>query len=561
MLASGVAELISLGSVLPFLGLISNPELLWQEPIVQALATGLGINDASQLLIPATLIFAGAAVIAALIRLLNLWLNGCIAAAIGSDLSCECYRRTLYQPYSVHVQRNSATVIAGITSQIANTVGALNALLLLMSSAVVAIALFAGLLFINTPVALLASALFGVSYFLLGKLSRKELHVNGHKITLASGYLLKALNEGLGSIRDVLLDNSQGVYLQVYQQADRPQRQLQAKNAFLGAFPRYAVEALGMVFIAFLGSLLVLNSDQSVAVIPLLGALALGAQRLLPALQTIYNGWAVMKGYNSAISAVLEMLNQPIFLPPSSVVAWDLHSCIRLEGVNFRYGIGQPIVLKGLSLEIRRGECIGLIGSTGSGKSTVIDLVMGLLEPTSGKVIIDGLDIHDSRHPERIAAWRGAISHVPQNIYMSDSSVTENIAFGVPKQLIDFDRVKRAAEQAQISSFIEEMPQSYQTFVGEQGIRLSGGQRQRIGIARALYKNSKVLIFDEATSSLDTNTENSVMQAINGLSESLTIVMIAHRLSTLLNCDRVIRLENGIISADGSPQEVIYGAN
>jgi ATP-binding cassette subfamily B protein len=198
-----------------------------------------------------------------------------------------------------------------------------------------------------------------------------------------------------------------------------------------------------------------------------------------------------------------------------------------------------------------------LIGSTGSGKSTTVDVLMGLLEPTSGKILVDGEDLHDPEHPERLVAWRASIAHVPQCVYLADSSIAENIAFGVPRQHIDLALVKRAAVQAQIASFIESNPESYQSFVGERGIRLSGGQRQRIGIARALYKKGRVLVLDEATSALDTRTEETVMKAINELSESLTVIMIAHRLSTVESCDRVIRLEEGAVSADGPPRLVL----
>ena len=212
--------------------------------------------------------------------------------------------------------------------------------------------------------------------------------------------------------------------------------------------------------------------------------------------------------------------------------------------------------MRGLNLEIRYGERIGLIGSTGSGKSTTIDLLMGLLEPTKGKILVDGEDLHDPEYPERLLAWRSSIAHVPQTIYLADSSIAENIAFGVPIDKIDFERVKRAAQQAQISAFIESTSESYATFVGERGVRLSGGQRQRIGIARAIYKQANVLILDEATSALDSSTEWAVMDAVEALSKKLTIVMIAHRLSTLQRCDRVIRLADGSINADEIPTAV-----
>lgn len=550
MLASGGAELVSLGTVLPFLAVLSEPELLWQQPLVQELAGRMGFTEANDLILPATVVFAAAAVLAALIRLTNLWLNGRLAAAVGSDLSCEAYRRTLYQPYEVHVQRNSASVITGTTTQISLTVVALNSFLQLMTSAVVAAGLFGGLLVIDAPLAVATSALFGSAYGMLGVTARRELRSNGHKIAETSSQQLKALQEGLGAIRDVLLDGNQPFYLQIYRQADRPHRQFQAKNAFLASFPRYSLEALGMVAIAFIGCFLVFQRGSDFAVIPLLGALALGAQRLLPALQQIYSGWAVLKAQSAAIQAVLSMLNQ--LIPPAVEFAkpLSLKECIHLKDVYFRYDEEQANVLRGIDLQIRVGERIGLIGSTGSGKSTTIDLLMGLLVPKAGRLLVDGVDLHDPNHPERLVAWRRAIAHVPQSIYLADSSIAENIAFGVPPACIDMDRVKQAASMAQISSFIESSSDGYGTFVGERGIRLSGGQRQRIAIARALYKQASVLIFDEATSALDSSTEKDLMNAIDVLNKDLTIVMIAHRLNTLENCHRIISLESGQVISD-----------
>jgi len=547
MLASGSAELVSLGAVLPFLAVLSDPERLWHQTWIQAFASWAGWTSSSQLLLPATSAFATAAVLAAVVRLANLWLNGRLAAAVGSDLSCEAYRRTLYQPYWVHVQRNSATVINTITAQIARTVVALNNLLQLTTASVVALALLTGLLLIDWKVALATATLFGGVYALLAVTTQRELSRNGQQIATASQQLLKALQEGLGAIRDVLLEGSQPLYLEIYRRADRVQRQRQAKNDFLAAFPRFTLEALGMVAIALLGWLLVLQRGSSVAVIPLLGALALGAQRLLPALQQVYAGWAALKGLNADLAGVLAMLEQP--LPPLTVAAAPLPlvSTIELKAVHFGYSPDLPEVLKGLDLEIRRGERIGLIGSTGSGKSTTVDLLMGLLEPTAGQLLVDGCDINDPHHPERQAAWRAAIAHVPQTIYLADSSIAENIAFGIPSRQIDMQRVREAASQAQIATFIESSSDGYASFVGERGIRLSGGQRQRIGIARALYKRSTVLVFDEATSALDNETEQSVMKAIDTLSKDLTILIIAHRLTTLNQCDHVFEINDGAI--------------
>lgn len=557
MLASGGAELVSLGAVLPFLAVLSDPQSLWQQPLVQALASRVGFTAANQLLLPATLTFAAAAVLAALIRLANLWLNGRLAAEVGSDLSCEAYQSTLYQPYEKHLLSNSSTLIAGTITQITRSVAAFTALLQLITAAVVAIGLLTGLLLIDWQVALGLAMLFASMYGLLVFTARRQFHLNSHRIAESSRYQVKTLQEVLGVIRDVLRDGNQSYYLQKYEQLDRPQRLLQAKNYYLASSPKFILEALGMVAIALLSGVLVLQQGSGSSVIPLVGVLALGAQRLLPALQQVYFNWSLLKGFNADLAGVLALLNQP--LPPKVSVAepLPLREAIRLEGVCFRYGPDQHDVLQGLDLQIRRGERIGLIGSTGSGKSTTVDLLMGVLAPTAGRVLVDGLDLHDPAHPQRLAAWRAAIAHVPQTIYLADSSIAENIAFGVARQQIDMACVKKAAEQAQMASFIEGSPDGYQSFVGERGIRLSGGQRQRIGIARALYKQAQVLVLDEATSALDSGTEDAVMAAVEGLSKDLTIVMIAHRLSTVQRCDRLVHLAQGSVSADGPPRLVL----
>ena len=556
MLVTGLAEMLSLGAVLPFLAVLSDPQQLWYNQAVQEIARNFGLTSASQLLLPTTLVFASMSVLAALIRLANLWLNGQLAAAVGSDLSCEVYRRTLYQPYEVHLQRNSAEVITATTNQINLTVFSLRSLLSVFTSIVIAVCLLIGLLLIDAPLAIASALLFGSAYGLITLTTRRKLRHNGLVIAETSTQQLKALQEGLGAIREVLLDGSQSVYLQIYKQADLPLRKSDVNNTFLAIFPRYSLEALGMVSIALIGGLLVLDRGSGAAVIPLLGALALGAQRLLPSLQQIYSGRASLNYSNTAHEAVLMALNQP--LPPkiNAVKPLKFHESIRLEGGEFCYGPDQPNVLSGVDLEIRLGERIGLIGSTGSGKSTLVDILMGLLVPTSGRLLVDGMDLHNLDQPERLLAWRASIAHVPQNIYLADSSIAENIAFGVPRKKIDFGLVKQAASQAQISSFIETSTQGYDTFVGERGIRLSGGQRQRIGIARALYKQASVLVFDEATSALDTDTENAVMSSVDLFSKGLTIVMIAHRLSTLTRCDRILQLQNGSIRRVINPSQI-----
>ena len=555
MLASGVAELISLGSVIPFLVVLSDPDILWDQTYIRSAATSIGFSEASQLLIPSIICFALAAIIAAGVRLSNIWLNGELVASIGSDLSCEAYKRTLYQPLLVHVQRNSSTVIAASTSQISMTVAAINAILQSVTSAVVSIGLLTGLLIIDASIAAAAALIFGTAYSLLAVTVNKELRVNSYKIADATKEQLRALQEGLGSIRDLLLDGSQSTYIDIYRRADRPQRLLQAKNSYLSSFPRYSLEALGMVVISMLGGFLVVQKGSGAAVIPTLGALALGAQRLLPALQQVYGGWAALKSYNADMYGVLNMLNQPLPKIIDKITPLAFEKKIVLKNVSFRYTEQSELILNNIDVDIQHGQRIGLIGATGSGKSTMIDVIMGLLPPTEGDLLVDGRKINNESESNLIESWRATIAHVPQSIYLADTSIAENIAFGVPKAKIDLERVQLAAQQAQISSFVESSDQGYNSHVGERGIRLSGGQRQRIGIARALYKQANILVFDEATSALDTNTEKSVMTAINSLSSQLTIILIAHRLSTVAGCDKVIELSKGKVQRTIYPSQ------
>jgi len=280
---------------------------------------------------------------------------------------------------------------------------------------------------------------------------------------------------------------------------------------------------------------------------------------LLPAIQLLYGGWAGIKGNEASLADALKLLQQPLpaDLHDPEPAPLKFEQSIRFINVRFQYYENGPWVLNSLDLTIPKGSRIGFVGTTGGGKSTTLDILMGLLVPVSGQILVDDISIINKQR----RAWQKNIAHVPQAIYLADSTLAENIAFGVPSELVNMERVKTAASQAQIAKFIEDQPKGYQAFVGERGIRLSGGQRQRIGIARALYKNASVLVFDEATSALDNNTEQAVVDAIENLNRELTILLIAHRLSTVRHCDKIFELENGRIISQGTYQELIERSN
>ncbi len=555
MLASGLAEAMTLGAVLPFLGVIVNPDQVFDYAWAARLAELLGFTTSQQLVLPLTVAFAVTALVAGAMRLVVLWCSKNYVQRVGHEFATDLYRRTLYQPYQVHVGYNTSEIVSSV-EKVNTVMRSLNQVITLVSAVVIAGAIVLALVAMEPVVAAVTFLGFGGLYGGLIYVIRQRLSRNSRLISRKLTLKIKALQEGLGGIRDVLLNNSQPYYYDLYCRADWPFRQAQAENGFISASPRYAMEAMGMVLIAIMAYGLSLQPGGGAAALPLLGTLALGAQRLLPALQQIFAAWAGLRGDQGSVEDVLTLLDQPLpkalLQPPPPALDW--HGTIEFEQVGFRYGADGPWVLQELSFKVPKGSRVGFVGSTGSGKSTTLDILMGLLLPTVGQVLVDGQPIVG----EYGRAWQQAIAHVPQHIYLADTTIAENIALGIPKEKIDLERVRYAAQQAQIAEFIESRPGGYWAELGERGIRLSGGQRQRVGIARALYKRGvSVIVFDEATSALDNATEQEVMAAINGLSEELTILMIAHRLSTVERCDFVIELEQGHVVAQGPYQELV----
>ena len=547
--------MISLGAVLPFIGVLAAPELVLQYPFISEVAESWGIEAPEQLVLPLTVLFAVAALFAGIMRILVSWLSTRLTFATGAELSIEVYRRTLYQPYSVHVARSSSETISGITGKVGHTtLGVVLPLLTLISSSVLLVAIMTTLLIIDPVVASAATLGFGLSYAAITWLSRRRLSRNSTLIASEHTHVVKALQEGLGGIRDVLLHGLQPVYCEVYRHADRRWRLAQGENVFIAQSPKFVMEAVGMVLIACLALALSRQPGGLAAALPVLGALALGAQRLLPVMQQGYNAWATIVGSQASFDDTVTLLDQPVAAELTRPVPRPLafSSTIRFENVSFSYDAG-PEVLTDVELEIPKGARVGFVGGTGSGKSTLMDLLMGLLRPTSGAIVIDGEHLNQ----DRVRAWQQAIAHVPQNIFLADATLAQNVALGVPAEDIDYERVRVAASQAQIADFISEKAKGYEEIVGEQGVRLSGGQRQRIGIARALYRRASCLVLDEATSALDNATEQSVIEAIKGLDRELTVLMIAHRLSTVQHCDTIVELHNGRVVAVGSYEQLI----
>jgi len=555
MIVASLSEMVSVGAVLPFLGVLTAPEQVYQHQLFQPLIQFMGLEEPKQLVFPLTILFIVAALFAGIIRLLLLYVITRFSHAAGADLSINIYRRTLYQEYSVHIARNSSEVINGVINKTGVVIGGvLIPTLTLISSSIILVGVMGALFVIDIKAALTASFGFGVLYWGVILYTKNQLKENSKLIAEQSTQMVKSLQEGLGGIRDVLIDGSQQFYCDLYRKADLPLRHATGNNMFISGSPRYVLEAIGMVLIAGLAYIMTQQENSITTAIPVLGALALGAQRVLPALQQLYSAYSSIKGVRSSFQDVLTLLEQPLpdYVDKPLLTSIPFRKEIQLKKINFRYTKTSHRILKDINLTITKGMRVGIIGVTGSGKSTLIDLIMGLLAPTDGEILIDNKLITTKNR----RAWQRHIAHVPQSIYLTDSSIEENIAFGVPNDKINHKKVEKAAKQAQISKLIEGWQDGYKTYVGEQGIRLSGGQRQRIGIARALYKDSDVLIFDEATSALDNETEQAVMDAITCLGKDLTIFIIAHRLTTLIGCDKIIKLHESRVVEDEDHQQI-----
>ena len=552
MILASLAEIVSIGAVLPFLAVLTEPQRIFTLPALQPLIQTLGIANSKQLLLPLTIGFGVAAIGAGAMRLLLLWASTRLSFATGADLSSAIYERTLYQDYGVHTARNSSVIIDGILNKTNNVIfDIVMPTLMVVSAIVMLILILAALIWVDPATALLAFAGFGAIYALVLMLTKKRLRINSERISKESAQVIKTLQEGLGGIRDVLIDGTQETYCQSYRKADAILRHSQGDNTFISSAPRFVVEALGMLLIAALAYWMSIGNEGIAKTVPVLGALALGAQRLVPILQQAYGSWARIKGSQSALAGALDLLDQP--MPNAADAAMrpiTFNRAITLSAIDFSYpsasadpSLANAAVFNQLNLTIAKGTRLGIIGTTGCGKSTLLDIVMGLLEPSAGELRVDDQII--TKHNR--AAWQKRIAHVPQAIYLSDNSIAQNIAFGVRPEEIDLERVKAVAAQAQILEIIESWPEKFNTLVGERGVRLSGGQRQRIGIARALYKAADVIIFDEATSALDNDTEETLIQTIEALQADITIMMIAHRLTTLRNCTQIVELGNGNI--------------
>lgn len=553
-LLAALGEVANLGALLPFLRLLANP----QENLkaLGPLAAPLRTLPSQYMLLGLGLGFMLVVVLSSLLRVATIRAQLRLGALIAADLGKRVFAEILRQSYPWHLRHNSSTTLTHLTQDVDQVFGSIQGMLLLLVNLVIVLLLGGALIALAPGVMLIVALLLGGFYLLVFRFTRGALRADGIALTTNYQAQMQVAQEGLGGIRDVLLDRTQPFFLESFDRANRCARLASASINIKAQVPRYLIEGFAVLLIVGLSLSLALAGQGVEQQLPLLGTLALGAYRLLQPLQQCFNSLSGLISNQASLQRLdpfLRTANEVEKPQPASPSLWTSSSqgpLVHLNKISFRYTPEGPWVLRDLELAVRRGERIAFVGSTGSGKSTCSDLILGLLAPSQGKVLVQGLELQAT--PGLVEAWQARVAHVPQQIYLSDASFAANIAFGIQFHRIDRQRVQRAAEQARIADLIEASSEGYDTMVGERGVRLSGGQRQRIGIARALYKRAELLVLDEATSSLDNRTEAQVMEAIEALDRQLTVVLIAHRLSTVRNCDRIVVLEQGRIRSMGT---------
>lgn len=554
MLIGMVLETLGVGLVVPVIALILQGDLLALHPALVVHLGSLGSMSQRELIVVAMLGLVGAYFLKNAFLAFLIGKQTHFAYNVQEKLSQRLFTIYLRQPYTFHLQRNSAELVRNITGEVGILTGVLTSGLLMLTELLVTAGVACLLLLVEPVGALLAVLVFCGSAWVFNRLTRERISRWGIERQIHDGLRLQHLQQGLGGAKDVKLLGRESEFLAQFQTHNAKSTRIWRLLATLQSYPRLMFEMLAVCGLAVLVlSMLAQQRDLS-SIVPTLGLFAAAAFRLMPSVNRILTAVQNLR-YTLPVVASLHRESQ---LPAPDLKAAAVTNrspfsdVLTISELVYQYPGASRLALDGVSISIRRGESVGLIGASGSGKSTLVDVILGLLEPVAGVVKVDGDDIQ-----QWLRYWQDQIGYVPQTIYLTDDTLRRNVAFGLRDDEIDEAAVQRAIESAQLDSFIDTLPEGLDTIVGERGVRLSGGQRQRIGIARALYHDPAVLVLDEATSALDTATESGVMQAVSALHGCKTIVIVAHRLSTVEKCDRLIRLEQGKVVEDGPPSSIL----
>lgn len=551
MLVGMLLETLGVGLVIPAIALLTQPDFANRYTLVQPLLQALGHPSQQAMAIGGMLVLVGVYLIKELFLAMLAWRQMHFAFGVQAQLSQRLFSVYLRQPYTFHLQRNSAQLIRNVVNEVSMFTG--NGILpgmILLTESLVLLGLCALLLVIEPLGALIVVSVLGAATWGFYGLMRGRISRWGASRLQHEGMRLQQLQQGLGGAKDVKLLGRENEFLTQYALHNVQSARVERLQTTMNQFPRLWLEFLSVSGLAILVISMLIQGRALESVLPTLGLFAATAFRLIPSVNRILGALQALR-YSKP---VIELLHAELQLETSEVDdttsrRTTFRSALELRQVTYAYPNVTEHALKNISLTIQCGEAVGFIGTSGAGKSTLVDLLLGLLTPDSGEVQVDGRDIQ-----ENLRGWQDQIGYVPQSIFLTDDSLRRNVAFGLSNALIDDAAVQRAIKDAQLEAFVASLPDGLETTVGERGIRLSGGQRQRIGIARALYHDPAVLVLDEASSALDTATEHDVIQAVRALQGSKTIMIVAHRLSTVAHCNRLYRLENGRVVEEGTPQ-------
>lgn len=553
-----IAEVASVLAIGPFMALVGDIQQLQGDSAMGRAYRLMGFANPNDFLFSAGAVALLVLTLSALISSFTLWRLSMYGARVGADLGNRLYRHYLTQPWLFHATSNSSQLTNKIAQECQRMSSAIIQPIMQMNARIVTGMLMTLTLFIFNPlVASVGLLLFGSAYWLLFNTVRRQLQRNGKSISVQNSQRLKLMNEGFGGIKDTLLLGRQDNFTRSFNQASNEMARAMGNNQVLSQVPRFAMELLA--FGAIIGLVLYLlktHQGDLGDILPLLSIYALAGFKMLPALQQVYTSLTQVRGNVAALDNLRDDLiasSIAVPLPRRTGERWIPREHITLQQIDFSYPDTQQAALHSLDMHIPANSVVGLVGASGSGKSTTIDLLLGLIHPQRGKLLVDGQPVC----ADNCRQWQNSLGYVPQSIFLADASISENIAFGVPSDEIDSAQVKRAANMAHLDELLASLPQGLGTRVGERGVQLSGGQRQRIGIARALYQDAQVLVLDEATSALDGITEKLVMDAIHDFAWQKTIIMIAHRLATVRECDIIFLLEAGRVVDQGSYNELV----
>ena len=545
MLIGMALEMLGVGLVFPILTLIVKDNIASDYPILEPLLNRLGNPDQGKLVIFAMLAFLGVVLTKVLFLSFLAWQQANFSLKIYTNFSFRLFTLYLRQPYAFHLQRNSAQLIRNAMNQVAGLTGAMEAFMMIATESLVLLGILALMCFVEPVGAFGVTGIFGLASWGFYRFTKKHINRWGKEYQHHEGLKIQYLQEGLGAVKDIKLLGREKEFIDRYQVSSLGSALNSKKDALVRSFPRFGLELLAATGITLIVFLMITQNRTMDSLVATLGLFAAATFRIMPsvnrllsATQNVRFKWPAVNNLHKEFCLVEEK-------PLKGYSPLPFKEALVLENISFQYPSAEALVLNKISLSIRQGESVGFIGSTGAGKSTLVDIILGLLVPVSGVVKVDGVDIQTNPR-----GWQDRIGYVPQAIFLTDDTIRRNVAFGLSDDQVKDTVVWSSLRSAQLEQFVKGLPEGLDTQIGEGGVRLSGGQRQRVGIARALYHNPSVLVLDEATSSLDITTEGEFIDAVRALKGDKTLIIVTHRLTTVEHCDYLFRFENGKIVED-----------